>query len=121
MFASELNAKCEKFVSWHPTKSAYQIDAFTISWRNLRFYAFPPFSQILRMLTKIKREKAEGIIVVPRWGNQPWYPLLQRIIVGEPIIFEPNKELLISVDRKTTHPRAEHLSLMAAKVSAKLS
>lgn len=31
LFASESNAKCEKFVSWYPSKRSFQVDAFTLN------------------------------------------------------------------------------------------
>lgn len=118
LFASDQNAKCKKFVSWHRSDKACQIDAFTINWAKMKFYAFPPFSQILRTLAKIKRDKAEGIVVVPKWENQPWFPLFLELLEGETIEFEPNENLL-SVDRQK-HPRARNLSLIAGKLSASL-
>ncbi|XP_066589319.1 uncharacterized protein [Prorops nasuta] len=50
LFASERNTKCEQYCVWYPEENAVAIDAFTISWKHLYFYAFPPFSMILRML-----------------------------------------------------------------------
>ena len=75
---------------------------------------------ILKTLVKIRSEKAEGILVVPRWKNQPWYPLFCNLIIGDPIVFDPNPELLLSPCRSRQHPRAEHLSLIAARVSGSL-
>lgn len=56
---------------------AYKVDAFTLNWSTLNFYAFPPFSVVSRMLQKIIDDKAEGIVVVPFWISQPWYPFLK--------------------------------------------
>lgn len=75
LFASRLNSKCKLYVSWHTDPEAYAIDAFTLSWENLRFYAFPPFALILRVLQKIRVDKATGIVVAPYWPTQPWYPI----------------------------------------------
>ncbi|XP_066596921.1 uncharacterized protein [Prorops nasuta] len=61
LFASSKNAKCDKFCTWHREKNAVAIDAFTISWGNIYFYAFPPFSMVLRTLMKIIADRAEGI------------------------------------------------------------
>jgi len=44
LFASGLNAKLDQFVSWHPEPEELAVDAFSISWSNQKFYAFPPFS-----------------------------------------------------------------------------
>lgn len=75
LFASRINAKCEKYVSWTKDPGSFAVDAFTISWGEFFFYAFPPFILITKVLQKIKAEKAEGIVVVPQWPAQPWFPL----------------------------------------------
>ena len=119
LFASEYNKKCKDFCSWRPQKGALFIDAFTVSWTDFYFYAFPPFAVILKSLAKIKSEKAYGIIVVPAWRNQPWFPMFEKMMVGDCIVFEPNENLLLSPCRTRLHPRAQHLSLIAARVSGR--
>lgn len=118
LFASSLNKKCERFISWKPDPQALHIDAFTISWKHFFFYAFPPFAQIPNVLNKIINEKAKGIVVVPLWPSQPWYPIYNNLLCKEPIIFKPNKELLTSPYRQT-HPLWGTLSLVAGILSGK--
>lgn len=48
LFATRLNSKCQKFVSWKPEPDSVIIDAFTISWTNLSFYTFPLFSMVAK-------------------------------------------------------------------------
>ena len=44
------------------------MDAFTISWKSLYFYAFSPFCQIHRCLQKILEEQVpKGIVILPLW------------------------------------------------------
>lgn len=119
LFASFYNTKCSKFVSWKAEKDALFIDAFTENWSQWYFYAFPPFALVLKTLTKIKRERAQGIVVVPYWQNQPWFPLFEKLLVSKPIIFEPNKNVLLSPCRLKVHPQAAHLSLIVGKLSGK--
>ncbi|XP_014233125.1 uncharacterized protein LOC106656583 [Trichogramma pretiosum] len=119
LFATASNKKCLKYVSRFPDKKATQIDAFSFSWKNLFFYAFPPFVLITRTLAKISQEKARGIVLVPVWRNQTWFPLLTQMTEGEPIIFPPNKNLLFSVCRKKHHPRYRTLYMMATIVSGR--
>lgn len=121
LFASGLNNKCKQYCSWFPEPGATMIDAFTINWSNLYFYAFPPFSVILRVLAKIKRDRAEGILVVPNWPNQVWYPLFKSLSVGEQISFNPTADLLYLPCRSIVHPRAKDLALIATRVSGKHS
>lgn len=120
LFASHSNFKCKRYVSWYQDRKAEAIDAFTLDWsRYGLFYAFPPFSMILRTLNKIKIDKATGIVVVPFWSAQTWFPLFLEMTVGRYIVFKPDKYLLSSSFRKT-HPLHQHLSLIAAKLTGKV-
>ena len=65
--ASRINRKVSRYVSWRPDPEAQFVDAFSCSWSQEQFYAFPPFSLILRCLKKIEMEEGEGIIIVPVW------------------------------------------------------
>ena len=56
LFASRLNKQIDKYVSFKPDPEAFEVDAFFMSWTNLKFYAFPPFSCISRCLQKINLE-----------------------------------------------------------------
>jgi len=84
------------------------------------FYAFPPFILILRVLRKIIADKAEGVMVVPWWPAQPWFPLFNRLAIDQPIFFNPNVNLLSSPFRDT-HPAWSKISLAAARLSGKPS
>lgn len=55
LFASRLNKKCSTFVSWKTDPEAIAVDAFTMEWNSLNFYAFPPFSMVLQVLRKIMK------------------------------------------------------------------
>lgn len=118
LFASRSNKKCKKFVSWQKDPDAIAVDAFTIKWTKYYFYAFPPFSIILRVLQKIKNDKATGILVVPYWTTQPWFPLFSSLLLSPPIMFQPSKTLLSSYFRDH-HPLHKNLTLAAGLLSAK--
>lgn len=119
IFASRSNHKCVKYISWKWDPEAVFVDAFTVSWKNLNFYAFPPFALILRVLNKIVVDKAEGILVVPHWPSQPWFPLFTKLLLGKPIKLGPDPNMLSSPFR-ATHPMAETLTLVAGKLSGEL-
>ncbi|KYN21862.1 hypothetical protein ALC57_05756 [Trachymyrmex cornetzi] len=94
LFASAINAELDildvcspRFVSWLPDLLAYAVDAFLLDWSIFYFYAVPPFALITRVLRKIITDKAEGILVVPWWPAQPWFPLFNRLISSQPIYF----------------------------------
>ena len=122
LFASHLNAQYERYVSFRPDPEAFAVDAFSLSWQSLDFYAFPPFSVITRVLQKVRRDRAEGIIVVPRWPTQVWWPVLQAMTVGTPILL-PNKTSLLSLPRHpgTRHTLLPKMPLMLCKVSGRSS
>lgn len=120
LFASTDNKKCSRYISWFPDKEAWRIDAFTVDWHNLNFYGFPPFSLILRVLQKIINDKATGILIVPLWESQCWYPLFTKLIEGSPLYFGPNDYMLISPYRLYKHPLHKSLILVAARLSGKL-
>lgn len=121
LFASRLNTKCPTYCSWEIDPDALVINAFTITWTNLKFYAFPPFCLIIKVLRKIKNDKASGILVAPLWTGQPWFPIFMEMIEESYLIFQPNNNLLISPYSTNHHPRAFNLTLVAARLSGKRS
>lgn len=116
LFASYQNKKCEVFISWYPDPQCSEIDAFTLNWSKIDFYAFPPFSLLSRVIKKIKFEKAKGIVVFPIWKSQPWFPTIEELRISELIKFTPQKRLLLSACREP-HPMWRNLTLGAAVLS----
>ena len=117
LFASLNNRKCTDYVSRFPEKEALETDAFTITWKNKEFYAFPPFALILKTIAKIRVEKATGIVVVPDWPNQPWYPLFHEMLIEKPVILENNKILMSCPSRSQPQPPTQNL--IAGKLSGR--
>lgn len=120
LFASRINAKCERFISWKPDPDAAVVDAFTIKWNSIFFYAFPPFTLILKCLRKIIDDEATGIIVFPNWPSQPWFPLMKELLVSEILFLNPNEHLLQSHFREH-HRLHANLTLGAALLSGRRS
>ena len=116
LFASRKNHKCNLYTAWFRDPGTQLIDAFTKNWSNWFFYAFPPFALILKTLKKIVTDKGRGIIVVPLWPAQPWYPLFLSMLTENPMTIEPSENLLTFDPR--THPLSSKLSLVAGIVSA---
>jgi len=42
----------------------------------LHVLCIPPFSVIQRVLQKISEEEATGLLLVPNWPTQTWWPYL---------------------------------------------
>ena len=91
IFASHLNTKLSRYISWFPDKSATFCDAFSLNWSNLHSYAFPPFNLIGRVLQKVVLDHCELVIVVPEWPSQTWYSKLISMLL-EPPLYLPRGE-----------------------------
>lgn len=120
MFASRLNKQVEKFASWKPDPDAIHVNAFSMSWSHLFLYAFPPFSLIPSCLQKFRRDKAEGIMVVPLWPTQTWYSELLKLLVDYPRIL-PQENLLTLVNSRKSHPLKDKLHLIACRLSGNVT
>lgn len=121
LFASRINTKCEKYCSWERDPDAFAINAMTIDWRNEFWFAFPPFSLITKIIKKIRDEGSRGILVVPLWTVQPWFPEFKKLLVSEMMVFNPSIHLLISPCRKFIHPLSDNLSLACGILSGRRS
>ena len=77
-------------MSYKPDPNAYAVDAFSLDWSKLRFYAFPPFCCISQYVQKIKTDKAEGILVTPHWPTQQFYSKIMKMTQGLPLIIPAN-------------------------------
>ena len=69
LFASAFNHQVPKYISWNPDQEAFAIDAFSISWANIKCYAFPSFSLRGTSILKSKQEGASWIMIIPWWNT----------------------------------------------------
>lgn len=119
LFASRLNAQLPRYISWKPDPGAEAVDAFSINWGPLNFYAFPPFCLIAKCLQKIIQEEAEGIVIVPKWPTQSWFPQMLSLLVQDPIILPRAESLLTKPMTGEVHPLNSKLFLLACRLSGK--
>ena len=105
LFASRINKNVPRYVSWRPDPEAQFVEAFSCSWSQEQFYAFPACSLVLRCLKKIEMEKGEGIIIVPVWPTQPWYPKLMSLLVDMPRLLPVTRGTLF-LPGKPSQPHA---------------
>lgn len=97
--------ECEMqaIISWSRDSDSITVAAFTVDWSQWFCYAFPPFALVLRVLRKLQDDHARGIVIVPYWPAQVWFPVFTAMLHSEPIYFQPNINLLRSLDRQP-HP-----------------
>ena len=119
LFASDLNKQLTKYCSWQPDPKAFGIDAFNMTWTDSIFYAFPPFSLVGKSISKIIREEATGLMIIPWWPTQNWFPLMIQHLVDYPVVL-PSKQSTLKLPRcatRTTHPLFPKLKLLAVHLS----
>ncbi len=117
LFASRLNSQFPRYVSWKPDPDAEAVDALSINWESLKFYAFPPFCMVGRCLRKINADKAEGIVVVPKWPSQSWFPQMLNMLVQEPLRLPKSSTLLTQPHSGLSHPLNNKLELICCRLS----
>ena len=59
------------------------------------FMLFPLFSVLGRVVPKIQEDMAEGILLIPKWPTQPWFPKVMRLLVKEPFLLPRNNQQFI--------------------------
>ena len=82
LFASRLKYKCKLYAFYQPDPGAFVINALHLAWDSPNFYAFPPFCVIQKVLQKIRKDSATGVILVPYWPTQAWWPVLTNMLVA---------------------------------------
>ncbi len=108
-----------KYISYQPDPQAVAVDAFLINWKDYDvFYAFPSFSLITQVLQKIQNQCATGLLIVPDWPTQIWYPKLMRMLVNYPVLI-PSGEKLLHLSYKPTkvHPLHKTMWPLACHLS----
>ena len=119
MFASRLNAKLKKYVSFYLDHEAFAVDAFSMNWDKKVLYMFPPFSVIPRILQKIQMDQAEVVLVAPIWKTQTWWPHLLKLLCQDwCIIPSAHKVLNLHHKPEKRHP-LKHLQLGFFRISGK--
>ena len=121
LFATRLNAKCSKFVSWNKDPYAFYVDAFSRSWQDTNNYIFPPFSVIAKCLQKLRQDGAQAIIIIPLWTTQPWFTNFLSLLTDNPILLPKTDRLLTLEHNQRKHPLRKKLQMLAGKVSGNYS
>ena len=120
IFASHLNYQIPTYVSWNPDKNAYVIDAFSISWANLIFYAFSPFGLIGTSISKIRGKMAVGIMIIQWWVIQFWFLMMVTLLQDFPVVLPPNI-LTLPSNKGLQHPLYPKMKLLAVHISGRPS
>ena len=91
LFASRLNFKVSSYISEGPDPFAFGFDAFTMPWPD-SIYAFPPINLVHRFLSHfIYLNVPFGLVIVPFWPAQAFFPTLLDILINNPVIFSASR------------------------------
>lgn len=94
LFASRVNYRLKPYVSYKPDPGAVAVDAFMVQWSWYVFYAFPPFSVIMRTLQKIQQDQAIGLLLVSFWPTKAWWSTPTRMLIQAPLVLSNRKDTL---------------------------
>jgi hypothetical protein len=78
-FTNHVNQQAPQFNSLFLVPGTKAQDAFSVSWAGEVNLLVPPFYLILQVLQHLVKSQAVGLLVVPRWEAQPWWPVLLRL------------------------------------------
>ena len=119
-FASRVNTQSKIYASRRPDPYATHINGFSINWCQFNAYLFPPFSVIFKVLQKIRIDQAVVLGVFPRWPTQAWWPHLQDMMIGDPMMLPPHPQNLILPGKPAElHPLHKKLGLCICLLSGK--
>ncbi|XP_073732565.1 uncharacterized protein [Misgurnus anguillicaudatus] len=110
LFASQDSTHCPLWFSLSEPSPLGQ-DALAHAWPRRRLYAFPPLPLILPTLHRIIVEHHETLMIAPRWPGRVWFPMLLRLLHGEPWCLPVRKDLLSQMGGQIWHPDPARLQL----------
>ena len=116
--ASGLNYQIKPFVSYLGDPESVATDAFLCP---AGVNGILCISNLLRLFLlfykKLITDKACGIIIVPNWPTQSWYPTLKRVLLKPAVFISRKTTLLISPDKSTIpHPLHKQLDLLGCLI-----
>lgn len=117
LFAHRDNAKLPTYCSWRRDPEAWKLDAFSITWKDLWAYAFPPLPLIPRTLARVAQFPCRILLVAPRWERRPWFPSILQLLDDFPLEVPVHDKLLKLPGTDRYHPSPDFLRLTVWPIS----
>ena len=114
-----VNCKVNRYYSYNLQPESIGIDAFSYRRSNETLYAFPPFTIISQVLSKIKAEMGAGVLIVPLFTTQSWFTRLLRLFIHEYLLLPKFNTSLYFLYREKTMPTLPYVALIACLGSEK--
>ena len=95
LFATSINHRLQVYFSPMADPQAVAVDVLTQPWDHLQAYAFPSFSLIQKVFSKVCGSRnLELTLVAPFWPLRPWFPDLLDLLVEIPVLLPQRRDLL---------------------------
>lgn len=121
LMATFLTARLPRFISPYPHPKAIAVDAMSCQWAGMEGYMFPPWQMYGPVLTKLVSETDCTLtLVVPKWPNRPWFPLLLQMICDFPRQLPLKYDLLKMPISGQPHGALSMLNLHVCRLSSRL-
>ena len=78
-FARPATAMAPTYCSLRAGERCIANDGMCVSWRHQHVFLNPPWHLFHRVLRKIIEDAATGVLIVPHWPSQSWWPLVLRL------------------------------------------
>ena len=112
LFATRANTKLPLYVSPVPDSLAWKQDAFQHPWNDLNAYAFPLFTLLRQVLSRMMHLMNLSLFVVaPLLPQKEWFSDLLALLVKEPLEISLLWHLLVQPHIRKFHRGLEKLHL----------
>ena len=119
LFATSLNHRLQVYFSPMADPQAAAVDALIQSWDHLQAYAFPPFSLIQRVLSKVRgSHNLELTLVAPFLPLRPLFPDLLDLLVEVPVFLPQRRDLLRQPNFHQYHWSLRALGLTGFRIAS---
>ena len=81
-FASDWSKRMDRFASRYWTVGNEYTDAFSQVWNEDVGFFHPPLHDLARVMEKVKRDGARGVVVVPDWPGSEVDSIMIQVGVG---------------------------------------
>ena len=105
----------------HQRSDGSRLRCLSPSWDDMRAYAFPPFTLVREVLSKVVSSRNLLLtLVAPWWPQKEWFPDLQNLTIAPPVSLPFRRDLLRQPHFHRHHLRLHVLRLHAWRLSCGL-
>lgn len=116
LFASRHNNQVPRYVAWQPVPAAEGRDAFSLNWRGLAFYAFPPIVPYRKMPAKYDSRQGNRNYNSNKLASSAMVPLLKGLLKEAPMIAHTHKQLLVQPVTRAPHSLHDCIDLLICRI-----